>query len=59
MYECMRVANAAEFVRGSSRGIPLVLCKPHPRRRRREGLGEHRGYAGRLDAKRERLLGYA
>lgn len=59
LYECMRVANAAEFVRGSSRGIPLVLCKPHPRRRRREGLGEHRGYDGRLDAKRERLLGYA
>jgi hypothetical protein len=59
IYECMRVANAAEFCRGSSRGIPLVVCKPHPRRRRREGMGEFRGYGGRLDAARERLLGFA
>lgn len=59
LYECMRVANAAEFVRGSHRGIPLVVCHPHRRRLRREGLGQARGYAGRLDARRERLLGFA
>jgi F420-0:gamma-glutamyl ligase len=59
LYECMRVANAAEFVRGSHRGIPLVVCRPHARRLRREGIGEPRGYPGRLDAARERRLGYA
>lgn len=59
LYECMRVANAGEFVRGSHRGIPLVVCHVHPRRLRRDGLGQHRGYPGRLDASRERLLGFA
>jgi F420-0:gamma-glutamyl ligase len=59
LYECMRVANAAEFVRGAHRGIPLVVCHPHARRLRREGLGQPRGYPGRLDAARERLLGFA
>ncbi len=59
LYECMRVANAAEFVRGSHRGIPLVVCRPHARRVRREAIGEPRGYPGRLDAVRERRLGYA
>lgn len=59
IYECMRVANAAEFVRGAHRRIPIVLCKPHMRRRRRNGTGEHRGYSGFLDARRERLIGFA
>jgi hypothetical protein len=59
IYECMRVANAAEFVRGAHRRIPLVLCKPHRRRMRRNGTGEHRGYSGFLDARRERLIGFA
>jgi hypothetical protein len=59
IYECMRVANAAEFTRGSSRGIPIVICKPHPRCAERGGAGDHRGYPGRLDARRERLLGFA
>jgi len=59
IYECMRVANAAEFCRGSSRGIPIVICKPHVRCVRRGGIGHHRGYGGRLDADRELLLGFA
>jgi hypothetical protein len=59
LYECMRVANAGEFVRGSHRGIPLVISRPHARRVKRDGLGETRGYDGRLDASRERLLGFA
>jgi F420-0:gamma-glutamyl ligase len=59
LYECMRAANAAEFCRGSTRGIPIVICRPHERRARREGIGAHRGYSGRLDASRERLTGYA
>lgn len=59
IYECMRVAAAGEFCRGSSRRIPIVVCKPHARRQRREGTGKYRGYPGRLDAKQERLLGFA
>lgn len=59
LYECMRVANAAEFCRGSGRTIPLVICRPHKRRARRVGTGEHRGYAGRLDAAREELKAFA
>ena len=59
IYECMRVANAAEFSRGSTRGVPIVICRPHPRRGDREGMGEYRGYQGRLDAQRERLIGFA
>lgn len=59
LYECMRVANAAEFCRGTDRNVPLVICRPHERRARRVGLGEFRGYSGRLDAKREALTAYA
>ncbi len=58
LYECMRVACAAEIVRGSSRGIPIVICKPHERRRARTGLAQQR-YPGMLDARRERLVGFA
>jgi hypothetical protein len=58
LYECMRVACAAEFVRGAARGIPIVLCKPHERRRTRTGLAQER-YPGMLDAHRERLVGFA
>ena len=39
--------------------IPIVICKSHPRRAQRIGMGEHRGYSGRLDAIKERLLGFA
>lgn len=59
LYECMRVASAAEFCRGSSRRVPIVVCHPHERRASREGVGEARGYPGRLDLARERLVGYA
>lgn len=59
IYDCMRVANAAEFCRGSDRGIPIVICRPHRRRSRREGLGEYRGYHGWLDAGHEGLIGFA
>lgn len=59
IYECMRVANAAEFCRGASRGIGVVICRPHERRAERGGVGEPRGYQGRLDLGRERLIGYA
>ena len=59
LYECMRVANAAEFSRGTDRNVPLVICRPHERRARRVGLGEFRGYNGRLDAGREVLAAYA
>lgn len=58
LYECMRVACAAEYVRGSSRRIPIVVCRPHDRRRKRTGLGRAR-YSGMLDARRERLVGFA
>jgi F420-0:gamma-glutamyl ligase len=58
LYECMRVACAAEFARGSSRGIPIVVCRPHERHRERTGLGRER-YPGMLDARRERLIGFA
>jgi F420-0:gamma-glutamyl ligase len=59
LYECMRIANAAEFCRGTDRNIPLVICRPHERRVNRPGLGDFRGYHGRLDARREALTAYA
>jgi F420-0:gamma-glutamyl ligase len=59
LYECMRVASAAEFCRGASRGIPVVICRPHQRRAARPNIGQPRGYAGRLSFERERLIGYS
>ena len=59
LYECMRCACAAEFDRGHDRGIPLVLCRPARRCAQRERMGEHRGYDGVLDARREGGLTYA
>jgi hypothetical protein len=59
LYECMRIAVAAEYCRGSSRGIPMVICKPHLRRQYREGLGEFRGYSGRLNSDKEPIIGFA
>lgn len=59
LYECMRVANAAEFARGSHKGVPIVVCRPHPRRVRREGVGEYRGYKGRLNGANEALTAFA
>ena len=59
IYDCIRVANAAEECRGSSRGVPIVICRPHVRCRFRSYRGEYRGYEGRIDATRERKLGSA
>lgn len=59
LYECMRCAVAAEFVRGHDRGIPVVRCVPAERRRQREDLGERRDYDGVLDASREPGIAHA
>jgi hypothetical protein len=59
LYEAMRCAVAAEFVRGHNRGIPVVLCIPAERRRGRPGVGLPRSYPGALDARREPGLTYA
>jgi hypothetical protein len=58
LYECMRCACAAEFVRGHDRGIPVVLCRPARRCADRPGTGAHRGYPGVLDRDREGALTY-
>jgi len=59
LYECMRCACAAEFVRGHDKGIAIVVCRPAARCAKRARLGEHRGYAGMLDRHREGALTYA
>jgi hypothetical protein len=59
LYEAMRCAVAAEFVRGHTRRIPVVVCIPAERRRHRMRIGQHRGYAGALDAAREDNLAHA
>jgi len=53
LYECMRCACAAEFVRGHDRGIPIVICTPSQRCADRPGAGAPRGYPGALDRERE------
>jgi hypothetical protein len=58
LYECMRCACAAEFVRGHDRGIPIVICRPARRCADRPRSGDHRGYAGALDRGREGALTY-
>jgi len=59
LYEAMRCAVAAEFVRGHTRNIPLVLCIPAERCRKRPRLGQHRGYDGMLHISQEPGLTYA
>jgi hypothetical protein len=59
LYECIRMANAVELCRRRSEGARAVLGSLCARRAVREGIGVHRGYPGRLDAARERLLGFA
>lgn len=59
LYEAMRCAVAAEFVRGHDRLIPAVICVPAERRRRRERSGEARAYDGALDARREPGIAHA
>lgn len=58
LYECMRCACAAEFVRGHDRGIPVVICRPARRCADRPRMGEHRGYGGAIDRAREGELTY-
>jgi hypothetical protein len=48
LYEAMRCAVAAEFVRGHGRNIPIVICVPADRCRRRDDMGRPRSYAGAL-----------
>jgi hypothetical protein len=59
LYECMRAACAAEFTRGSARRIPIVICKPAGRCRTRVGIGEYRGYDGKLRFDREGRIAFA
>lgn len=59
LYEAMRCACAAEFERGHTRRVPIVLCRPAERRRQRAGIGRHRGYGGALHITRESGLTYA
>ncbi|MFF9573078.1 hypothetical protein [Streptomyces sp. NPDC014685] len=59
LYECMRCACAAEFVRGHDRGIPLVVCRPAARCANRPDMGLHRGYPGALDYGKEGALTHA
>ncbi|MBS2964825.1 hypothetical protein KGA66_17340 [Actinocrinis puniceicyclus] len=58
LYEAMRCATAAEFVRGHHRMIPVVVCRPARRRAVRPGMSEER-YPGFLDAGREKGLTHA
>jgi hypothetical protein len=59
LYEAMRCAVAAEFTRGHTKRIPLVVCKPADRRRRREGMGQRKAYDGMLNAELEPRLAHA
>lgn len=59
LYEAMRCAVAAEFSRGHTRGIPVVVCVPAERRRSRPRTGEQRPYPGLLDIAREDHIAHA
>lgn len=59
LYEAMRCAVAAEFTRGHDRGIPVVICVPAERRRRRNDIGKPRSYPGSLDIRKENGISYA
>ncbi len=59
IYEAMRCAVAAEFVRGHTRKIPIVVCVPAERRRFRKGIGQKRHYLGMLDANKEPFIAHA
>lgn len=59
LYEAMRCAVAAEFARGHTRGIPIVVCVPAERRRERQNIGVPRIYPGLLDAKQEPTIAHA
>jgi len=59
LYEAMRCAVAAEFTRGHDRGIPVVICVPAERRRRRNNIGKARAYPDSLDISKEPGISYA
>ena len=59
LYEAMRCAVSAEFVRGHSRNIPAVICVPAERCRQRTNIGASRGYGGSLHVSREPGITYA
>lgn len=58
LYGAMRCATAAEFVRGHTRRVPIVICQPAERCRKRERIGEHRGYNGALHIEKEKSIAY-
>lgn len=59
LYEAMRCAAAAEFVRGHTRRVPVVVCRPAKRRRERGGIGLPRHYTGILNRAREESVAHA
>lgn len=56
IYETMRAACASEFIRGSKKRIPIVICKPVSRCRVRKNIGLYRGYAGKISFYKEGTL---
>ncbi|MED3648644.1 hypothetical protein P4475_17895 [Halalkalibacterium halodurans] len=59
LYEAMRASCAAEFTRGSTAGIPIVICKPAERCRIRNNIGDFRGYHGKLSYNKEGKIAFA
>lgn len=59
LYEAMRCAVAAEFVRGHNKMIPIVICIPAQRRKARPGIGKKRSYPGLLDVAKENSIAHA
>lgn len=58
LYEAMRCAVAAEFARGHTKSIPVVVCRPADRRRQRSDIGSRR-YDGALHVQNESHIGHA
>ena len=54
LYEAMRCSTAAEFVRGHDKRIPIVICIPAERRKKRDGIGLKRSYDGALHISKEK-----
>lgn len=59
LYEAMRCAVAAEFIRGHGKFIPAVICRPADRRKARHKMGLCRDYGGSLHISREKSLAHA
>jgi F420-0:gamma-glutamyl ligase len=58
LYEAMRCACAAEFTRGHTRRVPVVICRPAVRLSAREFISEHRGYSGAVHISHEPGITY-